>query len=156
MKPNYISVPFKSDKGDGLFEINGIGKFSSAGIVIEYESKFLGLFDGKVKEVRVGLNDVIDIKFRKGILKFFSKIQIRLNNVTKLSELPNKNGRFLMKLKRDDFELGLEAVDFFNRVLDEQSVADLPPSGSPVGELIDSSRNKYKTSDLKETKRLDE
>ena len=155
MKPGYISVPFKSDKGDGLFEINGIGKFSSAGIVIEYESKFLGLFEGKVKEVRIGFSDVIDIKFKKGIFRFFAKIQVRLNNVTKLKELPNKDGRFTMKLKRDDFELGREAVEFFDQLREDRSSADLPPQRSPVNELIESSQDRYGTNDLKKTKKLE-
>ena len=119
MKTGFLSVPFKSEKGDGLYEVNGIAKFSSAGLIIEYESKLLGLFGGKVKEVRIGLNDVEDIRFKKGLWKFFSKIQIRLNNVTKLSELPNKGGRFTMNLKREDFDLGKEAAEYFEQVLQQ-------------------------------------
>ncbi|MDH3492444.1 MAG: hypothetical protein OEM82_02755 [Acidobacteriota bacterium] len=156
MKTGFISVPFKSEKGDGLFEINGIGKFSPAGIVIEYESKFLGMFGGEVKEVRIGAIDIVDIKFKKGFLKFFSKIQIRLNNVAKLSELPNRDGKFTMKIKREDFELGREAVEFFDHLLRGTPVADIEPPQSPVAELIESSKDKYKTDDLKRTRKLDE
>jgi len=154
MKTGFISVPFESDKGDGLFEVNGIGKFSSAGIIIEYESKFLGMFGGKVKEVRISAKDIVDIRFKKGLFKFFTKIQIRLNNVTKLSELPNKDGRFSMKIKREDFDLGLEAVEYFNAVLRGEANPDLPPVQSPVAELFGSSEDKYETDDLKETSKL--
>jgi hypothetical protein len=155
MKQGFISVPFESQKGDGLFEITGIGKFSAAGIIIEFESKLLGLFGGTVKEVRIGAKDIVDIRFKKGFFKFFSKIQIRLNNVAKLSELPNKNGRFSMKLKREDFELGQEAVEFINTILEDDAKPDLPPVQSPVAELISSSEDKYKTNDLKETTKLE-
>ncbi|NNE68510.1 MAG: hypothetical protein HKN33_18225 [Pyrinomonadaceae bacterium] len=156
MKPGFISVPFKADTGDGLYESNGIGKFSTAGIVIEYESKLLGLFGSKVKEVRIGLNDIVNITFKKGLFKYFSRIHIRLNNVTKLSELPNSSGKVKLKLKREDFEHGQRAVELIQSLLEGKPIGDLPPTQSPVSELIGSSEDKYKTNDLNKTRKLDD
>ena len=78
MKQNYISVPFKSE-GGSLKEYNGIAKFSSAGIIFEFEAKLLGLFGSEIKEVRVGLDEILTLRFRKGRGKFFAQIQLRLN-----------------------------------------------------------------------------
>ncbi len=153
MRSNFISVPFKADKGDGLFEFDGIAKFSSAGIVIEFEKKFLGMFGSEIKEVRFGIEDILDIKFRRGFLKFFSKIQFRLGNMGKLKDLPNKGGKVSLKIKREDFALAESAVRFFESAI-YSAPEELPPPQTPVGELFGETEDKYKTNELKETKKL--
>jgi hypothetical protein len=50
------------------------------------------------------LDEILDIKFRKGIYKVFAQIQLRLKNFAKLSELPNYSGKVKLKIKREDFE----------------------------------------------------
>lgn len=150
MKPNYIGVPFKADSYDGLSESNGIAKFSQAGIVIEYESKFLGMIGSDVKEVRIGLDEILDIKFKKGIYKFFSRIQIRLKNIEKLSKLPNTSGKVKLKIKREDFELAQKAVadtiQFMTGVApkeleqEQKTNEELPPPQTSVNELFDTKK----------------
>ena len=41
MQYSFTSVPFKTDSG--MSQINGVAKFSSAGVVLEFESKLFGL-----------------------------------------------------------------------------------------------------------------
>ena len=153
-KSNFISVPFKADGSDGLYEVRGIGKFSSAGLIIEYEAKLLGLFGKEVKEVRFGLEDIVDVKFKKGFFKFFSRIHIRINNVAKFGSLPNKSGKFVMSLKREDFELGERAVQYLNSFLLPEDFDRQISGMSPVDKLIEG--DKYKTNDLRKTRKLDE
>ncbi|MGI8668236.1 MAG: hypothetical protein ACR2J3_00115 [Aridibacter sp.] len=163
MKQNYISVPFKSDSGNGFKEYNGIAKFSAAGIIFEFESKILGMIRDEIKEVRVSLDEILDIKFRKGFYKFFAKIQIRLKNFTKLAELPNDSGKVKMKIKREDFELAEEAVEqilqFMNgvdaRTLQESNNSNeqLSPAQTSVNELFDT--EKLGKKDSKETNKLE-
>src|SRR3954470_5833246 len=98
---NFISVPFKAESG--LSQFDGLGKFSPAGIVLEFESKFLGMIKSGVQENRIALEEIMDIKFRKGFFKFAARIDIRLKNFAKLAELPSKDGKFTMKIKREDF-----------------------------------------------------
>ena len=105
---NFISVPFKTESG--LSQIDGIGKFSSAGIVLEFESKLFGIIKNGVKESRIALDEILDVRLRKGFFKFAVKIEIRLKSFTKLSELPNKDGKVTLKIKRDDFARATEAV----------------------------------------------
>lgn len=158
MKQNFISVPFKAESG--IKEYNGIAKFSSAGIIFELEGKYFGLFGEEVKEVRVAIDEILDIKFRKGFFKFFAQIQLRLKNFTKLSELPNESGKIKLKIKREDFDLAKGAVAKINALmlgedmskLVDETKQELPPAPTSVNELFDT--EKLETNDLKKTNKL--
>ena len=147
IKPQFTTVPFKADSGSGATEYNGIAKFSPAGIVVEFDSVLLGLIGGEVKEVQVALDEILDIKFRKGIYKFFAQIQLRLKNFTKLSQLPNYSGKVKLKIKRADFECAQEAVAKLQKDLLEQRES-LPPTHTPVSLLFNESE--HETKELKE------
>jgi hypothetical protein len=139
----FISVPFNAASGSGVTEYNGIAKFSPAGIVFEFDSVVFGLIGGEVKEVRVALDEILDIKFRKGIYKIFANIQLRLKNFAKLSELPNYSGKVKLKIKREDYELAQEAVAKLQKGLTEQREFLLPSSPS-VSHLFDESEDETK------------
>src|SRR5687768_8602006 len=150
MRSSFISIPFKSDSSHGLSETHGVAKFSPAGIVFEFESKILGLVGGEVKEIRLALEEILDINFGKGIYRFFASIKLRSNNYAKLSELPNESGKVKLKIKREDFERAREAVEQMQEFLrgggdpfelpnggrDEQ----LPPAPTSVNELFDTEK----------------
>jgi hypothetical protein len=159
----FISVPFKAESGTGVTEYNGIAKFSPAGIVFEFDSVLFGLIGGEVKEVRVALDEILDIKFRKGIYKIFAQIQLRLKNFTKLAELPNYSGKVKLKIKREDYELARKAVEQTLQHLSgndspvlppgDDSNKELPPAQISVSELFET--EKLETKDLRETNNLD-
>lgn len=164
IKPNLLTVPFKAESPNGVVYYNGIAKFSFAGIVIEYESKVLGLVGGEVREVRVALDEIFDIRFRKGIYKFFAQIQLRLKNYQKISRLPNSNGKIKLKIKREDYELAEKAVEQTLQYIKghspeslasaDDSEKQLPPAPTSVNELFDT--EKLETGDLRKTSGLDE
>jgi len=131
---NFISVPFKTESG--LSQIDGIGKFSSAGIVLEFESKLFGIIKNGVKESRIALDEILDIRFRKGFFKYAAKIEIRLKSFAQLSELPNNDGKVTLKLKRADFGRAAEAVLKLQKNLTEHRES-LPPAHTPVSRLFD-------------------
>ena len=133
---NFTSIPFKTKTE--LSQINGVAKFSSAGIILEFESKFLGLIATGVKEVRLPLEDLLDVKFRKGVLKRGAKIEIRTKSFSTLAQLPNEEGKLTLKLSADDFETARDAVDKLNKDLSEQRES-LPPTHTPVSALFDES-----------------
>lgn len=136
MQTAFISVPFKTESG--LSQIDGMGKFSPAGIVLEFESKFLGLIKSGIRENRIALDEILDLKFRKGLFKYGVKIEIRLKSFTRLIEFPNQDGKITLKIKREDFELAKEAVEIFNKNLTERR-ENLPPAHTPVSVLFDES-----------------
>ena len=144
---NFTSIPFKTESG--MSSVNGVAKFSSAGIVLEYESKLFGLITHGVKEVRLALAEILDVKFRKGVLKRGAKIEIRTKSFTKLSELPNKDGKLTLKLVPDDFERAKAAVEKLQKDLAEH-VAAIPPTHTPVSSLFDGSEDD--TEDLSKRK----
>ena len=135
MQQGFTSVPFKTESAHGLSQVNGVAKFSGAGIVLEFESKLFGVIGGGVKEVSLPLADVLDIKFRKGVFKYGAKIEVRMRTFAKLAELPNTDGKLILKLTRDDFERGRSAVEQLQRDLTGHE-AELPPPQTPVSQLF--------------------
>ena len=136
----FTSIPFKSEADSGFSSINGVAKFSSAGIVLEFESKILGLISKGVKEERLPMSDLLDVKFKKGVLKRGAKIEIRLKSFTRLTELPNQEGKLTLKISSDDWERSRDAVSQLQKEMTEKA-AFLPPTHTPVSVLFDSSED---------------
>lgn len=138
MQTTFISIPFKMD--DKFSRIEGLGKFSGAGIILEYEGKIFGIIKSGVKESRIALDDILDVKFRKGVFKLGAKIEIRLKSFTKLSEVPNRDGKITLKLERCDYERAAESVSRLQKDLAEHH-ENLPPAHTPVTRLFDDEEN---------------
>lgn len=149
MQQNFISVPFKTEGAHGLTTVDGIAKFSSAGIILEFETKIIGLVKTGVKEVRLPVGEILDIKFRKGFMKRFTKIEIRMKNFKQISEVPNEGGKVTLKLVYDDFERGQEAVARLHKDLVEFQELELPVH-TPVSRLFDDSEDEHEV----ETRKL--
>ncbi len=145
MNPGFTSVPFKTESG--LSSINGMAKFSHAGIVLEFESKLFGLISDGVKEVRLALPDILDVRFRKGFFKRGAKIEIRATTFTKLAELPNKDGKLTLKLVPADFDRAKNAVEKLQKDISE-TAALMPPVQTPVSQLFED-ETEEETRDLK-------
>jgi hypothetical protein len=141
MKAAFTSVPFKTESG--LSQIDGMAKFSPAGVVLEFESKLFGIIKDGVKEARISTGEILDVKFRKGFFKIGAKIEIRLKDFTQLSKLPSKDGKITLKIKKDDFERAKEAVAKLQKDLTEQ-LDSLPPTHTPVSRLFDESEDETK------------
>lgn len=141
---SFISVPFKTESG--LSKVDGMGKFSPAGIVLEFESKLFGIITNGVKEARISTSEILDVKFRKGVFKLGAKIEIRLKDFAKMSQLPSKDGKVTLKINRDDFDRALEAVQIIQKELNETRES-LPPTQTPVSRLFDD-ESEYETKEL--------
>lgn len=137
MKDHFLNcIPFKISGAHGLSEVDGIAKFSPAGIVLEFEAKILGLMKTGVKEVRVALAEINDIKFKKGLWKFGAKIEIKLKSFTKLSEIPNEGGKIRLQISREDFIQAEETVQKILNCLNDHR-DNLPPVNVSVNELFE-------------------
>ena len=134
----FTSIPFKTESG--LSSVNGVAKFSTAGIVLEFESKLFGMIGTGVKEARLPLVEILDVKFRKGFLKRGAKIEIRMKSFAELAKLPNSEGKLVLKLAPDDHERARLAVEQLNKDLTEQKES-LPPTRTPVSSLFDESED---------------
>ncbi len=144
---NFISVPFKAEKHSGLSEVNGIAKFSRAGIVFEFESKLFGLISDGVKEARIPVAEILDVKFKKGVFRRSAKIEIRTKSLAAMVGIPNDGGKVTLKIKAVDFGLAQQAIDKLQTDLSElqieqtQQAAALPPTHTPVSVLFDESED---------------
>lgn len=130
-----------------MSQINGVAKFSSAGVVLEFESKLFGLISNGVKEARLATDEILDVKFKKGVLKRGAKVEIRVKSLAKLNELPYKDGKLTLKIQSEDFERARDAVAKLEKDMADEA-ASLPPYHTSVSSLFDGSEN--------ETKKLDE
>ena len=135
---NFTSVPFKTESG--ISSVNGMAKFSPAGVVLEFESKLFGLISVGVKEARLPIGEILDVKFKKGVMKRGAKIEIRLNSFAKLTEVPNREGKVVLKLFPDDFERARDAVAKIQKDMAEHT-ASLPPPHPPLRSLFDESED---------------
>ena len=114
---------------------HGVAKFSSAGVVLEFEAKLFGLIGSGVKEVRLPIGEILDANFRRGVFKRGAKIVIRMKSFAKLAEVPNQDGKLTLKLVREDFDRGQSAVEQLQKSL-IQHAESLPPPHTPIGELF--------------------
>src|SRR5829696_3615440 len=143
----FTSIPFKTESAHGFSKVDGVAKFSGAGVVLEFESKLFGLIAGGVKEVRLSKDDILDVKFRKGVFKRGAKIEIRTKTFSKLAELPNKDGKLTLKLVYDDFDRAQSAVEQLQKDLAAHTDS-LPPPRTAVSELFDE-ESEEQTKELK-------
>lgn len=123
--------------------VNGVAKFSSAGVVLEFESKVLGMVPIGVKETRLPIDEILDVKFKKGIFKRGAKIEIRAKSLSSLNELPHSDGKMSLSLHADDFERARDAVDKMQKDMSAH-LASLPPAHPPVSSLFDGSEDETK------------
>lgn len=140
MNQGFTSIPFKTETAHGLKSVNGVAKFSSAGIVLEFESKLFGLISDGVKEARLAVGDILDVRFKKGFLKRGAKIVVRPRSLMALNGIPNEEGKLTLKIKAEDFDRAREAVELIQRDIDTY-VAQLPP---PAISLFDNSEDETK------------
>ena len=133
---NFISIPFKIETEHGLTSGDGIAKFSSAGIVLEFEMKIIGLVKTGAKDVRLPLEEILDIKFKKGFFRYLTKIEIRMQSFLKLSEVPNQDGKIILRIPRDQHAQAKEAVEILQKNLHDYN-ASLPPPQTPVQSLFE-------------------
>ena len=142
---SFTSIPFKTESG--MSQINGVAKFSSAGVVLEFESKLFGLISSGVKEARLPVGEIHSIKFKKGVMRRGAKIEIRLNSFAKLTEVPNQEGKIVLKLFPDDYENARDAVSRLGKLMSEHT-SSLPPPNPGLRSLFDNSEDE--TQELKD------
>ena len=131
----FTSIPFKTESAHGFKTVHGVAKFSSAGVVLEFESKILGFIGEGVKEVRLPLGEILDVRFRKGLFRRGAKIEIRVKSLSVLSQLPTDDGKLKLKLVPEDFDRGQSAVEQLHKDLIADAAA-LPPPHTPVSDLF--------------------
>lgn len=131
----FLSVPFKTESG--VSYINGVAKFSAAGVVLEFESKLFGVISGGIKERSIRMEEILDIRFKKGFLKRFAKIEIRPVSLAAVASIPTSEGKIILRLQRADFERAREAVTEAQRFMSEYA-ASAPPVRTSVSQLFTS------------------
>ncbi|QQS31694.1 MAG: hypothetical protein IPM50_08335 [Acidobacteriota bacterium] len=144
---NFISIPFKASSANGFRSYNGVAKFSDAGVVLEFESKILDLFPTGVRETRLPMAEILDVKFKKGFAGYGAKIEIRLKSLARLAELPNNDGKLVLKIVKADIERAKAAIAAFEAAHAETPSMITEP-GSVVSRLFDNEGDDAETQKL--------
>lgn len=135
MQPNFIVIPFKIEGAHGGFSVvSGMAKISRAGIILEFEAKIFGMMKTGVKEVRVPLKEIEDITIKKRFFKYI--LEIRLNNFKTISEIPNKDGRVVLQITKDDRPRAEQSIKILRQSQAENDALEILQT--PVGRLFGS------------------
>jgi hypothetical protein len=130
----FTSLPFKSEHG--ISQVHGVAKFSSAGIVMEYESKIIGLISTGLKDANIPIEELLDVKFKKSFGKKGGKVEIRLKSFRRLAELPNQQGKIVLKIDGDDRDRAHEAVERLTKDIAEYG-KNAPPPHPPLESIFE-------------------
>ena len=129
----FITIPFKIEGAHGGFSVvGGMAKISRAGIVLEFEAKIFGMMRTGIKEVRVALKEIEEARLKKRLFK--STLEIWLNNFKTLSEIPNKDGRIILQISKDDRPRAEEAVRILHNAKSESDALEILQT--PVSRLF--------------------
>ena len=130
----FITIPFKIEGAHGGFSVvNGMAKISRAGVVLEFEAKVFGLMKTGIKEVRVALKEIEDVKNKRRFFKY--TLEIWLNNFRTLSEIPNKDGRIILQISKDDRPRAEEGIRILQSAKSESDALEILQT--PVSRLFD-------------------
>lgn len=146
MQSGYITIPFKAESENGLSSVNGIAKFSAAGIVFEFEKKILGIFGQGIAEMKLPISDILYIRYKRGFFRLGAKIEITPRSLSAISELPRNSGKLVLKVAREDMERAQAAVEKLTKAAEEREA--LPPH-SPVSSLFNDDDGEDETKLLK-------
>lgn len=97
-------IPFTLSQSDNfLMESSGIIRLEAKHLVMEYQSRdaVLGMVKSSVNEVRLSLNDVQHITFKKGL--FSNTLRIQAKAMRAFEKVPGSvQGAVELKIKRAD------------------------------------------------------
>jgi hypothetical protein len=142
-RANYISIAFKIDGSQtgGFKTVDGMAKISRAGIVVEFEAKIFGIMKTGIKEVRIPLAEIEEVRVSR---KFFRHtLEIWLNNFRTLSEIPNKDGRIILQISKEDRPRAEQAARVLQTARSETDALEI--LNSPVSRLFGDDEDLEKT-----------
>ena len=134
-RTNFISISFKIDGSQtgGFKTVDGMAKISRAGVVVEFEAKIFGIMRTGIKEVRIPLAEIEEVRVGR---KFFRHtLEIWLNNFRTLSEIPNKTGRIILQISKADRPRAEQAARILQTARNESDALEILQT--PVSRLFD-------------------
>ena len=106
------SLPFRIDDVYGGFgEVEGILTLEKEGLKLEFQTRdnLLGVLKSDVKEIVLGLNQIDEMGFKKGL--FGNKLTIRVKGMKLLEAIPHQNmAEICLSIKRRHVETALSIV----------------------------------------------
>ncbi|MFO0811430.1 MAG: hypothetical protein U0746_22600 [Gemmataceae bacterium] len=105
-----IPVTFTGNYG-GIVDTRGLLSGDGPDLVVEYQTKYLGYFQGRPKTVRIPLSSIESVRLRKGWFGG-STLIVQAKTLAAVASLPEaEQGRVELKVARRDRALAQKFVD---------------------------------------------
>lgn len=113
------------DVNMGFKKATGLVNLSGEELVLEFqeEDAFIGVFQSDVKEVRIPLDQLQEIRFKKGW--FSSKLILEARSLKVFRELPGSGHKVTLKIKRGDRKDADRLISKIRLAKSEQQLRDL-------------------------------
>lgn len=97
------AIPFTTQAYGGFGSINGLMRLDGAALVLEFQTKVLGVVKASPKEVRVPLDQIAAITLEEGW--FSTTLRIQATSLTVWSGFPESDmGRVVLSLDQSERE----------------------------------------------------
>lgn len=125
MLPEFISFMFSvPDVHHGFAAVDGIARASRYGLILEFETKYLGLLKSGVKEVGISISEIESVNLKEGWLR--TEIVVKARSLRTLTEIPGSHqGRVKLRVSRREKEIAKQVVSILMLHISESEIAKL-------------------------------
>jgi hypothetical protein len=125
------TLPFKlKNVFEGLAESEGMVSLVDNSLRLEFQTRdsVFGVIKSDVKEIKVSVDDIQDVQFKKGL--FGDKIIIRASGMMTFKDFPNhKGGEIRLHLKKKDRHQAMMIVSDIQLAQAESSLRKIQEKG---------------------------
>ena len=125
MLPEFISFAFSiSDVHHGFAEVAGLGRASKYGLILEFETKYLGMLKSGVKEVGISISEIESVSLKEGWLK--TEMIVKAKGLRTLTDIPGSHqGQVKLRIPRKEREVAKHAASILMLHISEKELSKL-------------------------------
>ena len=125
MLPEFISFAFSiRDVHHGFAEVAGLARASKYGLILEFETKYLGLLKSGVKEVGVSISEIESVNLKEGWLR--TQVVVKARSLRTLTEIPGSHqGQIKLRIPRKEKEIAKQAASMLMLHISEKEIDKL-------------------------------
>ncbi len=142
MLPEFISFAFSiTNVHHGFAEVAGLARASKYGLILEFETKYLGLLKLGVKEVGISISEIESVNLKEGWLK--TEMVVKARSLRTLTEIPGSHqGQIKLRIPRKEKETAKHAASMLMLHISEREMDKLKQESD---QLADGNLSEAKT-----------
>ena len=125
MLPEFISFAFSiHDVHHGIAEVAGLARASKYGLILEFETKYLGMLKSGVKEVGISISEIESVNLKEGWLR--TEVIVKARSLRTLTEIPGSHqGQVKLRIPRKEREVAKHAASMLMLHISEKEIDKL-------------------------------